>query len=49
MARWLEQGQLTKRDISEVARRYAREVEHSEENLELLEDWLMLQYAGHKK
>lgn len=41
MARWMENGKkLDFADITEIAWRYAREVEHSDLNLEMLEEWL---------
>lgn len=41
MARWALQGsKVTKADYLEVAYRLAREIEHSDENLEMLEAWL---------
>ena len=40
MARWAENGQLSREDCIQVAYRYAREIEHSDENLNLLEEWL---------
>ncbi len=39
--RWLKNGEtLTMDDVIEMSWRYAREVEHSEDNLEILEEWL---------
>ena len=39
--RWWENGEkLTMDDVIEMAWRYAREVEHSDDNLEILEEWL---------
>lgn len=41
MMRWLENGKkLDFSDITELSWRYAREVEHSDNNLNMLEDWL---------
>ena len=41
MARWLENGKkLEFSDVTEIAWRYAREVEHSDQNLDMLEEWL---------
>ncbi len=41
MLRWLENGKrLTVKDVEEIAWRYAREVEHSDLNLEILEGWV---------
>lgn len=40
MARWAESGQFSWEDCIEIAYRYAREIEHSDENLNLLEEWL---------
>ena len=40
MARWAENGQLSREDCIQIAYRYAREIEHSDENLNLLEEWL---------
>lgn len=38
-AKWLQQGKmLAFADVEEIAYRYAREIEHSDENLNLLED-----------
>jgi len=39
LARWLEKGTLTKEDYVELAYRYAREIEHSDINLEAMEDF----------
>ncbi len=33
------------KDVEEISWRYAREVEHSDENLNTLEDWLFEKYA----
>ena len=42
VARWLENGKtLSMHDIEEFSWRYAREVEHSDDNLNALEDWLL--------
>jgi len=39
--RWWENGEkLTMDDVIEMAWRYAREVEHSDDNLGILEEWL---------
>lgn len=39
--RWLESGRkLTMDDVIEMSWRYAREVEHSDDNLGILEEWL---------
>ncbi len=39
--RWLENGEkLTMEDVIQMAWHYAREVEHSEDNLSVLDDWL---------
>ncbi len=40
LARWLEKGTLTKEDYVELAYRYAREIEHSDINLEAMEDFV---------
>lgn len=41
MLRWLENGRtLSFSDITEIAWRFAREVEHSDNNLNALEEWL---------
>ncbi len=41
MLRWLKKGKkLEFQDVTEIAYRYAREVEHSDLNLEVLERWL---------
>ncbi|MDO4521996.1 MAG: flagellin lysine-N-methylase [Eubacteriales bacterium] len=41
VARWMEQGQsLGLADIVELSWRFAREIEHSDENLNALEEWL---------
>lgn len=46
IARWLENGKaLTMQDVEEISWRYAREVEHSDDNLNTLEDWLFEMYA----
>ena len=39
MARWAETGQFSWEDCVEIAYRYAREIEHSDENLNLLEEF----------
>ena len=46
MVRWLENGKkLSMEDVEEISWRYAREVEHSDDNLNALEDWLFERYA----
>ena len=46
MVRWLENGKkLSVEDVEEISWRYAREVEHSDDNLNALEDWLFERYA----
>ena len=46
MVRWLENGKkLSMKDVEEISWRYAREVEHSDDNLNALEDWLFERYA----
>lgn len=46
IVRWLENGKkLFMKDVEEISWRYAREVEHSDENLNTLEDWLFEKYA----
>ena len=40
MARWAENGEISREDYIEIAYRYAREIEHSDENLNMLEEWL---------
>lgn len=40
LARWLEKGILTEEDYVELAYRYAREIEHSDINLEVMEDFV---------
>ena len=41
MYRWLDQGHsLSFSDITEIAWRFAREVEHSDNNLDMLETWM---------
>lgn len=41
MARWEENGEAISQDeCVELAYRYAREIEHSDENLDMLEEWL---------
>ena len=43
--RWLENGKkLSMKDVEEISWRYAREVEHSDNNLNDLEDWLFEHY-----
>ena len=42
MYRWLDQGHsLSFSDITEIAWRFAREVEHSDNNLDMLETWMV--------
>ena len=44
-SRWLENGKtLSMKDIEKISWRYAREVEHSDNNLNTLEDWLFENY-----
>lgn len=46
IVRWLENGKtLSMQDVEEISWRYAREVEHSDDNLNELEDWLFENYA----
>lgn len=46
IVRWLENGKkLSMQDVEEISWRYAREVEHSDNNLNDLEDWLFEAYA----
>lgn len=46
IVRWLENGKtLSMKDVEEISWRYAREVEHSDNNLNALEDWLFDKYA----
>ncbi len=46
IVRWLENGKtLSMKDVEEISWRYAREVEHSDNNLNALEDWLFERYA----
>lgn len=40
LAKWLEKGVLTEEDYVELAYRYAREIEHSDINLEAMEDFV---------
>lgn len=40
MARWNDNGQFSWEDCIQIAYRYAREIEHSDENLNMLEEWL---------
>lgn len=40
LARWLKKGALTEDDYVELAYRYAREIEHSDLNLEAMEDFV---------
>lgn len=45
IVRWLENGKtLSMKDVEEISWRYAREVEHSDNNLNDLEDWLFEKY-----
>ena len=45
MVRWLKKKKtLEFSDVLELSRRYAREVEHSDDNLNDLEDWLFASY-----
>ena len=45
IVRWLENGKtLSMKDVEEISWRYAREVEHSDNNLNTLEDWLFENY-----
>lgn len=39
LARWVEEGTLTQEDYVELAYRYAREIEHSDPNLNALEEY----------
>jgi len=39
LARWVEKGELTQEDYVELAYRYAREIEHSDPNLNALEEY----------
>ena len=46
IVRWLENGKkLSMQDVEELSWRYAREIEHSDDNLNALEDWLFGMYA----
>lgn len=46
MMRWLENGkQLSMQDVEQISCWYAREIEHSDDNLNALEDWLFETYA----
>ena len=46
IVRWLENGKtLSMQDVEEITWRYAREIEHSDNNLNALEDWLFENYA----
>lgn len=46
IVRWLENGKtLLMQDVEEITWRYAREIEHSDNNLNALEDWLFENYA----
>ena len=50
MVRWLENGKkLSMKDVEEISWRYAREVEHSDDNLNALEDWLFDRFNHRKK
>ena len=40
MAHWKKNGTLTLKEAADVAHRYSREIEHSDENKGLLEDTL---------
>lgn len=41
MCRWIHaDNYIDKQDFVELAYRYAREVEHSDDNLNLMEEWL---------
>ena len=46
IVRWLENGkQLSMQDVEQISWWYAREIEHSDDNLNALEDWLFETYA----
>ena len=46
ITRWLENGkQLSMKDVEQISCWYAREIEHSDDNLNALEDWLFETYA----
>lgn len=46
IARWLENDkQLSMQDVEQISCWYAREIEHSDDNLNALEDWLFETYA----
>lgn len=46
IVRWLKNGKkLSMQDVEEISWRYAREIEHSDDNLNVLEDWLFGMYA----
>jgi len=46
ITRWLENGkQLSMQDVEQMSCWYAREIEHSDDNLNALEDWLFETYA----
>ena len=46
IVRWMENGKkLSMQDVEELSWRYAREIEHSDDNLNALEDWLFRMYA----
>ena len=40
LTRWIRKGELTSEDYVELAYRYAREIEHSDQNLNALEEFL---------
>lgn len=44
MLRWKQTGSVSVEDMTEMAYRYAREVEHSDENLICLERWLSKEF-----
>lgn len=47
MAEWEEnEGKISREKCVELAYRYAREIEHSDENLDLLEEWLQENYEA---
>lgn len=46
ITRWMENGkQLSMQDVEQISCWYAREIEHSDDNLNALEDWLFETYA----
>lgn len=46
ITRWLENSkQLSMQDVEQISCWYAREIEHSDDNLNALEDWLFETYA----